>query len=206
MPNTMHHLRTFSAAAALACSALLATPASAVVVSGVSGPAANAVTDFSTAGLAALNFDLGRLYSGTTVQFTLEDADIGAPLLFNAVIANLTGAGVAQFFLTLANASFSSVGGVETLFGATATTSLDNTGQYASIRFDPADSYGFHVGDPFATGQFADWQIDTAGLAAGDSFSLTMGTPVSEPGTLMLLLAALVGSLGAVFRRGGMPR
>jgi hypothetical protein len=197
----MNPLRNFCTAAALACGALLAAPASAVVVSSVSGPSVNTVSDFSTAGLAALNFDIGQLYTSTTIQFTLEDADIGAPLLFNAVVANLTGAGIGNFFVSLANATFQTVGGVETLFGATATTSLDGTMQYASIRFDPADTYGFNLGDPFAGGQYPDWEISTAGLSAGDSFSLTMGTPVSEPGTLVLLLAALIGSLGTLLRR-----
>lgn len=186
-------IKTYLSAASLAVSALLSNPAAAVFVSSFSGPAGNQVTDFSTAGLAAINLDLASASQPTVINFQIEQGDIGAPLAFNAVVANLLGGGIDRFLLTLDNATFDFIGSVETTFGSVANPS--GSGIQAGISFAPPETFGFNIGNPFLTGA-QDWSINIAGLAAGDTFTLRMAVP--EPATLPLVLAGLLlaGGIG----------
>lgn len=184
-------IKTYLAAASLCAAALLSAPASAVFVSSFSGPPGNQVIDFSTAGLAAINLDLASASQPTVIHFQIEQGDIGAPLSFNAVVANLLGGGIERFLLTLNNATFAFIGSVETAFGSAATAS--GSGNLAEITFAPPETFGFNIGNPFLTGA-QDWSINIAGLAAGDTFSLRLAVP--EPATLPLVLAGVLLAYG----------
>lgn len=178
--------KTYLAAASVCAAALLSPSASAVLVSSFSGPPGNQVTDFSAAGLAAINLDLASAHP-TVINFQIEQGDIGAPLAFNAVVANLLGGGIERFVLALDNATFGFIGSVETAFGSVATASGNGNG--AQIDFAPPETFGFNIGNPFLTGA-QDWSINIAGLTVGDTFSLRLAVP--EPATLPLVLAGLL--------------
>lgn len=193
-------LRNTVAAICIAGGALFTAPASAVVVSSFTAAPGTIVTDFSSAGLAAINLDLSQPHPATTISFQIEqaDLDLGNTLSFNAVIANLFGQGIERFLLTLSNATFASIGSVETFFGSAA--SVSGSGDSAAIDFAPPDSFGFNIGDPFGTGG-QDWTLNIAGLAVGDNFAITFAVP--EPGSLPLVLAALLGAGWIGTRRRG---
>lgn len=174
-------------AAVLTAASLLSTPAAGVFVSSFSGAPGNQVTDFSSAGLAAINLDLASSLQPTAINFQIEQGDLGSPLAFNAVIANLLGGGIDRFLLTLENAAFAFIGSVDTAFGSVATAS--GGGNLAGINFAPPETFGFNIGDPFLSGG-RDWSINIAGLAVGDTFTLRMAVP--EPATLPLVLAGLL--------------
>lgn len=188
--------KTCLAAASVCAASLLSAPASAVILSSFSGPPGNQVTDFSAAGLAAFNLDLASASQPTVINFQIEQGDIGAPLAFNAVVANLLGGGIERFFLTLDNATFGIIGSVDTTFGSAANAA--GSGNLADITFAPPETFGFNIGDPFLTGA-QDWSINIAGLTVGDTFTLRMAVP--EPATLPLVLAGLLLAGGGIGRK-----
>ena len=186
----------------LACGALLASPASAVQVTGTSGSAANGITiggDFSGAGVLAFEYAFTN-QATTTLHFTLEAGDIGAPLSFSALIANINGLDTPYFSFSLSGTHFDFIGTAQTSF-TNMPAIVTGGGPYAQLLGNPSDSHGYEVGDFLLTGAGTDWRIDTAGMSAGDGFSLTLiAAPVPEPGTLAMMATGLA-AMGAVARR-----
>jgi len=174
-------------AAAIAAGLLAASPASAVVISAVVGSPDNAVTDFSTTGLASFDLDLTSLSTPTTLTFTLEDGDVGAPLAFNAILRNLTGGGMDHVKFLLRGTTFATLG---TADGFSGPGTVSGGGAGARIDLSPPEFLDLFVGDPLGTGSPAiNWSIATTGLTAGDTFTMQVAVPL--PGSLPLLLAGL---------------
>jgi hypothetical protein len=182
---------------ALAGALLLSSSAQAVVLSGASG--ANPTADYSGAGTVAFDLDLAS-FAPTTLRFVLEEADLAGPLNFNALVRNLSGAALDRFTFTLQGIAFAGAGSVTPAFGAIG--AVDYGAQGASIAFAAPEWAEFQFGNPFALEGRSDWLLATAGLRAGDSFSITATVP--EPSTAALLLPALcmLGWTAARRRRG----
>jgi len=196
-------LRKLFCIASVALAALASSQASAVVVTGFSSAAGNTHDDYSAAGLVSFDLNLESLSAATTFDFTIESKDLGGPLLFNALVKNLSGSGISRFALTLTKATFDFIGSVNAPFlpGASASGS----GSRATISFPTPDNFGFEIGDVLLDvvpgGQ--DWRINIGSLGVGDSFSLRMEVP--EPGSLALLIGALAAA-GFVNRRASNRR
>jgi hypothetical protein len=181
----------FIAALTLTCAA------QATVLTGTSGVAANTVTDYSAPGLVAFDLDLGTL-SGARLNFVLEEADLLGPLSMNAIIRNLTGTGITRFTFSLEGITFAAAGSVTPTFGTLGNVGVSST--LADIRFSAPEYAEFHFGNPLAAAGATDWLLSTAGMRAGDAFSITASVP--EPSSFALMLPALcMLSLFAAARR-----
>lgn len=189
------NLKKLAAATVITFGALASVPASAVILSSYTSAPGNVVTDFSAAGLASFDLDLVRPLPDTTINFTVENADLGGPIAFNAIIRNFFGSGISRFMLFLDDATFAGIGSVDGTFGSVA--SVSGSGNVAGISFVPPEFVEFSIGDPFLNGA-TDWSIDISNLSAGDTFSLRLAVP--EPGSLPLFLFAGLG-LTALLRR-----
>jgi hypothetical protein len=177
-------MKLFTHLALLLSSLALAGAAQAVVLSSTSG---NAITDFSGTSQVAFDLDLAD-FSPTTLNFVIEEADLLSPTLsFNAIVRNLSGTPLSHFRFSLQGIVFGAPGSVAPTFGSVKTVQTSDTA--ASIQFGTPELAEFHFGNPFATGGFSDWLLDTTGLRAGDRFSISANVP--EPGTLTLMLAGL---------------
>ncbi len=66
------------------------------------------------------------------------------------------------------------------------------------MRFAPVEPFGLDLGAPFGQAGTQDWLLGTAGMQAGDRFSVTISAvnAVPEPASSALVLGAL-GALGA---------
>ncbi|WP_020656328.1 PEP-CTERM sorting domain-containing protein [Massilia niastensis] len=183
--------------AAAACAALaLSTTASAAVLVGASG-SSNAVTDYSTAGLVSFNLDL-KNFSGSKLSFMLQEEDLLAPLSLSAMILNLSGSPISQFNFGLKGISFASAGSVTPGFGTLDKVSYGSNN--AGIGFASAEPAEFHFGNPLGLSGQSDWILNTAGLKAGDTFTITAQVP--EPSTVALVLPMLcMAGLMAARRR-----
>lgn len=187
------NMNQFVAAAAVAMSALAFSPsASAVVLTGSSG--ANIVTDYSEAGVVSFDLDLHN-FSGTRLNFTLEEADLAGPLSFNAIIRNLVGLSLHQFSFTLQGIGFAAPGSVSSFSGAQAS----HTSKQAIIKFANGETADILFGNPTAVDGRSDWLLDTTGLSAGDTFSIV--TQVPEPSTVAMVMPLLAGLLLARRRK-----
>lgn len=185
----MRFATLLSFAAALAFSGA----AQAVVLTGATG--SNTVTDYSGAGLVSFDLDL-KNFSGSTLNFVLDEADLQGPLSFNALVRNLAGAGLERFTFSLQGIRFAGPGSVTPAFGELGRV---DTGTFAAgIGFARPEYAEFHFGNVLGGGQ--DWLLDTSGLRAGDTFAITATVP--EPSSAMLVLPMLcMAALMAARRR-----
>ena len=176
---------------ALAATLVLSSAANAAVLVGSTGSPDNAVANYSTAGLVAFDLDLHD-FSGMRLDFVIEEGDLLGPLAMNALLRNLSGAGIANFTFALDGIAFSAPGSVTPTFGTISKVSY--SGDAAGIAFKTPEFAELHFGNPFGVNGNSDWFLDTASLRAGDTFSITATVP--EPASVMLMLAALL-MLGA---------
>ena len=187
------NMNQFAAAAAVAMSALAFSPsASAVVLTGSSG--ANIVTDYSAAGVVSFDLDLHN-FSGSTLNFVLEEADLAGPLSFSAIVRNLVGLSMYQFNFGLQGIGYASAGSVSSFSGATASYSSNN----AVIKFANGETADILFGNPTLLDGRSDWLLDTSGLSAGDTFSIVAQVP--EPSTVAMVMPLLAGLLLARRRK-----
>ena len=161
--------------------------ANAAILVGGTGSPDNAVADYSTAGLVAFDLDV-RDFSSTRLDFMIEDGDLLGPLAMNALLRNLSGAGIANLTFSLAGIAFSAPGSVTPTFGTISKVSYSSDA--AGIAFKTPEFAELHFGNPFGLNGKSDWYLDTTSLRAGDAFSIT--TTVPEPASVMLMLAALL--------------
>lgn len=189
-------MKKLLATAALALAAHL--PASAALLVGQSTAGASLATDFSTDGLVAFDLDLNDAQA-VRLDFQLGTADVGGALDLNAVLRNLTGAGIERLLIGLSIGSFEQAGSVTRPFGGGG-TSVGLAGGSASLSFDSVEYLDVFIGNPFGGAGLSDWRIDTRGLNAGDVLAITIAVP--EPGAVALVLSALL-ALGAVRTRRG---
>jgi hypothetical protein len=155
-------------------------------------------TDFSADGLIAFDLDLNDAQP-VRLDFLLGAADVGGALDLNAVLRNLTGAGIDRLNLTLSIGSFDTIGRVTRPFGG-GDNLVDVAGQLASLSFVGTEYLDVHLGNPFAQPGLNDWRIDTRGLNAGDVLAITIAVP--EPGAVALVLSALLALVAVRARRG----
>lgn len=190
-------IKRFVCAAAIALS--LCGPSSAALLTATSGHAANTVTDYSGAGLVSFDLDL-RNFSAVTLDFVIEEADLLGPFTINALVRDLAGAGIGQFTFSLTGISYAAAGSVTPAFGTLA--GVGNSATVATIDFALPEYAEFQFGNPLGVAANTDWLLSTAGLRAGDRFSVTAAVP--EPGSLSVVLSglALVGLIALRRRRG----
>ena len=183
---------------ALTASLAFSGAANAVVLTSITGSPANLVTDYSAPSLIAFDLDLHN-FSSTRINFVLEDGDLAGPLSMNALVRNLSGQGLKHFTFSLQGISFATPGSVTPAFGTIKQMTVN--GSAAAISFALPEFAEFQFGNPFAINGNSDWVLDTAGLRAGDAFSITATVP--EPGTFTLLLSALALMGVYAVRRNG---
>ena len=186
---------------AFALAAALALPQSqAAILAGTSGT--NMVTDYSGAGLASFDLDLAT-FTPTTFSFVLEAGDLAGPLAFNALVRNLAGTALDEFSFSLNGIAFFAAGSVTPAFGTVgSTTSGAHT---ANVVFSAPEWAEFQFGNALGVPGATDWLLDTNGLRAGDTFTITAATvaaaEVPEPSTALLAMTALLGMAAAYKRK-----
>lgn len=184
------HLLALAAAFSLAGLA----PVHAATFTGVVGSTPATVVDYSTDGLISFDIDFPSRTSAT-LGYTIDSMDVGG-LSFNAVLRNLTGAGLDGYTFGLSSGLFGNLGTVTRQFGGASV--VDFNGGNASVSFSPLEFLDVEIGDPLLAGAGRlDWTI--VGLNAGDTLSITVSA-VPEPESLALLLSGL-GLVGWVTRR-----
>jgi len=186
---------------AFALAAALALPQSqAAILTGTSGT--NTVTDYSGAGMASFDLDLAT-FTPTTFSFALEAGDLAGPLAFNALVRNVAGTALDTFSFSLNGIAFFAAGSVTPAFGTVgAATAGSHT---ANVVFSAPEWAEFQFGNALAVPGAADWLLDTNGLRAGDTFTITAATAaaaeVPEPSTALLAMTALLGMTAAYKRK-----
>jgi hypothetical protein len=188
---------------AFALAAALALPQSqAAILTGTSGPASNLVTDYSGAGLASFDLDLAT-FTPTTFSFVLEAGDLASPLAFNALVRNLAGTALDTFSFSLNGIAFFAAGSVTPAFGTVGSATAGS--HTANVVFSAPEWAEFQFGNAFALPGAADWLLDTRGLRAGDTFTITAATAaaaeVPEPSSALLAMTALLGMTAAYKRK-----
>lgn len=182
----------------LALTALLyaAAPAEALTFEGAVTQGATVATDYSAVGLLSFDLDLAN-GAPAVLSWRIDDEDLLAPIAFNAVIRNYTGAGLQGLVLALDRGGFGSVGTVTRQFGGG--WSVSGSGASRTITFAPEEFLDIELGNALGGAGKTDWTLAQAGFQVGDRFSLTVSA-VPEPSQIALLLAGL-GAVGAVARR-----
>jgi len=189
----MNFVKLFAAAATAFA---LSNPASAALLVSSTGAPGNSVTNYSGAGLVSFDLELIN-FSGARLNFVLEQADLAGPLSLNAIIKNMTLQLLPKFNFDLQGISYTSSGSVTAGFGTIG--SVSNTATNANIAFSNGEPADFYFGNPLGNaGQF-DWLLDTTGMQAGDTFSITAQVP--EPASLALMLPLLAGLVAARRRK-----
>lgn len=189
----MNFVKLFAAAATAFA---LSNPASAALLVSSTGVPGNTVTNYSEAGLVSFDLELIN-FSGARLNFVLEQADLAGPLSLNAIIKNMTLQLLPKFNFDLQGISYASSGSVTAGFGTIG--SVSNTASNANIAFSNGEPADFYFGNPLGNaGQF-DWLLDTTGMQAGDTFSITAQVP--EPASLALMLPLLAGLVAARRRK-----
>jgi len=159
--------------------------------------AGNAVTDYSAAGAVSFDLELGN-FAGTTLNFVLQEADIGGPLSLSAMVFNLSGMSFAQFNFGLQGIRFAAPG---TVSAFSQDLSVNSSFYNAAITFANGEPAEFQFGNPTLVDGRSDWLLDTSGMRAGDTFSIVAEVP--EPSTIALMLPLLLGGLMVARRRQG---
>lgn len=187
---------------AFALAAALALPqlSQAAILTGTTG--SNTVTDYSGAGLVSFDLDLAT-FTPTTFSFVLEAGDLAGPLAFNALVRNLAGTALDEFSFSLNGIAFFAAGSVTPAFGTVgSTTSGAHT---ANVVFSAPEWAEFQFGNALGVPGATDWLLDTNGLRAGDTFTITAATAaaaeVPEPSTALLAMTALLGMAAAYKRK-----
>lgn len=187
---------TFTKIVAATLTALaFSTSAHAALLAGSTGSAANTVTDYSAAGAVSFDLELSN-FTGTTLNFVLEQADLAGPLSLSAMVFNLSGISFPQFIFNLQGISFAAPGSVSAFSNA---LSVNHSNYNAAISFATGEPAEFHFGNPTAVAGRSDWLLDTTGLRAGDTFSIVAEVP--EPSTIALMLPLLLGGVMVARRR-----
>jgi hypothetical protein len=181
--------------AALAFSTL--APANAALLVSSDSAAGNAVTDYSAAGAVSFDLELGN-FAGTTLNFVLQEADIGGPLSLSAMVFNLSGMSFPQFTFGLQGIRFAAPG---TVSAFSQDLSVNSSFYNAAITFANGEPAEFQFGNPTLVDGRSDWLLDTSGMRAGDTFSIVAEVP--EPSTIALMLPLLLGGLMVARRRQG---
>ena len=187
---------------AFALAAALALPqlSQAAILTGTTGT--NTVTDYSGAGLASFDLDLAT-FTPATFSFVLEAGDLAAPLAFNALVRNLAGTALDEFSFSLNGIAFFAAGSVTPAFGTVGSTT--HGAHMANVVFSAPEWAEFQFGNALGAPGATDWLLDTRGLRAGDTFTITAATAaaaeVPEPSSALLAMTALLGMAAAYKRK-----
>lgn len=183
-------LFAFVAALSLSCAA------HAALLVGTAG--SNTVTDYSTPGAVSFDLDLNN-FSVTTLDFVLEAGDLTGPLSFDALVRNLAGTELNRFTFTLNGVKLAGAGSVTPAFGTLG--AVGSSANAVVINFASPEWAEFQFGDVLGDAGTSDWLLATAGLNAGDRFSITATVPEPSTAALMLPMLCLAGLMAARRRK-----
>lgn len=158
----------------------------------------NPVANYSAAGSVSFDLDL-QDFSGKSLTFTLEEDDLLGPLTFDALVRNLAGAALERFTFSLQGIRFAAPGTVTPAFGSIGR--IDSGDFAAGISFASPEYAEFQFGDVFGDAGTADWLLDTAGLRAGDTFTITAAVPEPSSAALVLPMLCMASLMAAARRR-----
>lgn len=193
----MQFIRLAACSAAILASALLASPARALELVDASIGVAAVDTSFSTDTLISTDFGVDD-FSPVTLTWELGAADAGQTFDFNAIVRNVVFAEWGLLDVRISGASFASLGDTTGLRTGAAQTALE--AGTATIRFAGPETLEAYLGNPFDAG-YANWRIATAGLEAGQRFTLTFAPAVPEADRGTMLLAGLIALAWVVSRQ-----
>ena len=177
--------------AAAACLAAFFHMPSAHALTFVSQTTNGNTVDLAFAASDTIAADVGFLAPGSvTITWQLDADDVvrGAAA-FNSIVDNFSATPFGALTVHVDGGAITP-GGFASNDGAMTLTAQD--ARSVSFVFTPAMATQAYLGDPFLSGSTPDWSISLAGLAAGDTLSVTMTTAVPEPGTWAMLAGGLV--------------